>query len=265
MVAAVAVLGLAFLSASIGAIGPRRRTAVSSASLSFQPLVLVLLFVVSTALFTVVDAFTIVTGVIVVLTLSWYLRNTREIANTAKRADLLASFLGLCAGNLRAGVTMVEAMDYALANTALPNSSDSVELRHTLQTAARQARSGGSGPKVLIDDTSPDVQRLGHLWQTSAQHGIPLVSLIEQMRLRISAKQRHRESTRAALQGPQATAIILTVLPIAGVVMGTAMGANPIGVLTGGGIGGILLVVGVGLDALGFIVTHKILKSASPS
>lgn len=47
--------------------------------------------------------------------------------------------------------------------------------------------------------------------------------------------------------------------------MGTAMGANPLGLLTGGGIGGFLLVIGVGLDAAGFVLTHKILQSASPS
>ena len=47
--------------------------------------------------------------------------------------------------------------------------------------------------------------------------------------------------------------------------MGTAMGADPVGLLTGGGIGGVLLVVGVAFGASGFIMTQKILEGASPS
>jgi tight adherence protein B len=47
--------------------------------------------------------------------------------------------------------------------------------------------------------------------------------------------------------------------------MGTVMGADPIGFLTGGGIGGVLLVIGVGLVAAGFAMTQKILEGANPS
>ncbi|BAU94691.1 type II secretion system protein F [Corynebacterium suranareeae] len=256
------VYALALLSAAIvvsAPPGPRRRTHSSTAKPSFLIPALVTLFFLATLLFIVVDAYTMIAGIIIAAVLLWYLRSRHDIAQHVKQSEVLASFLSLCAGNLRAGVAMVDAMEYALANSPTDKT-----ISVALQTAARQARSGGSGPKVLIDATSPDLQRLGYLWDTSSRHGIPLVALIDQMRLRITAKQRHAESTRAALQGPQATAVILTVLPLAGVLMGTAMGAHPLGVLTGGGIGGLLLVIGVGLDAAGFVITHKILQSASP-
>ncbi|ANE03029.1 type II secretion system F family protein [Corynebacterium crudilactis] len=259
MAYALGILGFAVWISGTGSTGPSRRTTSVRPGNNIHLLALLALFALATTLFIVVDAYTMTAGIIIAAVLSWYLRSTHTMARDAKQSHLLASFLGLCAGNLRAGLTMVDAMDYALANTAQDN-----HIGPVLQTAARQARSGGSGPKVLIDAPVPDLQRLGHLWETSERHGIPLVALIDQMRSRISSKQRHRESTKAALQGPQATAVILTVLPLVGVLMGTAMGANPLGILTGGGIGGLLLVVGVGLDAAGFVITHKILQSASP-
>lgn len=258
MVYALGLLSMAVLIS--GSTGPGARTRPPTPGKGVHLLALIALFCLATVLFIVVDAYTMIAGIIIATTLFWYLRQTHVAAQRTKQSLQLASFLSLCAGNLRAGVTMVDAMDYALDNTT-PDKF----LSPTLQTAARQARSGGSGPRVLIDASLPDLQRLGHLWETSERHGIPLVALIDQMRSRISSKQRHGESTRAALQGPQATAVILTVLPLAGLLMGTAMGANPLGLLTGGGLGGFLLVIGVGLDAAGFVVTHKILQSASPS
>lgn len=83
--------------------------------------------------------------------------------------------------------------------------------------------------------------------------------------MRIDARDRHRAATAAQLQGAQATAVILALLPVAGIAMGTVMGADPIGFLTGGGIGGVLLVIGVGLVAAGFAMTQKILEGANPS
>lgn len=59
--------------------------------------------------------------------------------------------------------------------------------------------------------------------------------------------------------------MILALLPLAGVLMGTAMSADPIGFLTGGGVGGILLITGVLLSGAGFILTEKILEGASPA
>jgi len=87
---------------------------------------------------------------------------------------------------------------------------------------------------------------------------------VEQARLRLDARLRHRAATTATLQGPQATAVILTLLPLAGVGMGTAMGADPVGFLTGGGLGGILLVTGTTLAAGGFLWSRHIIGRAAP-
>ncbi len=207
-----------------------------------------------------VDLATVVAIIIAGVTITWRVRRSRALRITEKQAGTVGSFLGLCTGTLRAGAPMTQAMDHALRS--LPPTPGITEV---LQTAARRARSGGSGQAVLIDAPVTDLQRLGTLWEASEKHGIPLVRLLEQMRMRIDARDRHRTATAAQLQGAQATAVILALLPVAGIAMGTVMGADPIGFLTGGGIGGVLLVIGVGLVAAGFAMTQKILERANPS
>ena len=57
--------------------------------------------------------------------------------------------------------------------------------------------------------------------------------------------------------------MVLALLPIAGVLMGTAMGAKPLAFLTGGGLGGVLLVVGTALVCAGVAVSRRIIEGAS--
>lgn len=260
MVFALILGAVVALGAGWGSGGPKRRTTPLKAVAVFKPLAFLGLFVLATTLFIVADLYIMLAGIIVANVCIWHIRELHTRKARAAQEHTLASFLGLCAGNLRAGVPMVDSMDYALAQTTTDD-----QVHRALRTAARQARSGGSGQSVLIDATLPNLNRLGHIWSASERHGIPLVCLIDHMRNRITSQERHRESTQAALQGPQATAVILSVLPLAGILMGTAMGANPLAVLTGGGLGGVMLVVGVLLDATGFVITQKILSQASPT
>lgn len=60
-----------------------------------------------------------------------------------------------------------------------------------------------------------------------------------------------RTARDAALAGPRASARLLGVLPAAGLGLGFAMGADPLGVLLGGGLGTACLVAGVTLYAVG--------------
>ena len=80
--------------------------------------------------------------------------------------------------------------------------------------------------------------------------------IFQQMRAELAA-------TRAALAGPQTTAVVLALLPLAGVLMGTAMGANPVAFLAGGGLGGVLLTVGTALVCAGVVVSQRIIQGAA--
>ncbi|MGU3293117.1 type II secretion system F family protein [Williamsia sp. M5A3_1d] len=100
--------------------------------------------------------------------------------------------------------------------------------------------------------------RVAVAWRTAEQQGLSMADLLAAVRDDLVARRRFTERTRAALAGARATATVLAFLPVLGIGLGQAMGASPLAVLTGGGLGGILLVVGVGLVAGGLWWTEKI-------
>ncbi len=91
-----------------------------------------------------------------------------------------------------------------------------------------------------MEAADPAVVRLGHVIRMSTAHGVALANLIEQAQAQLDAARRHAKSTESSLQGPQATALILACLPLAGIAMGGAMGADSLSFLLGGGLGGLL-------------------------
>lgn len=196
-------------------------------------------------------------------TAGWYVRGIRARRRTHRRETVVAAFLGHLAGELRAGRDMPRAVEQATTN--LPVDSPP-ELARLLDRVAAHARRGASGARLLADGSGavPELAGLGQLWSLAERHGLPLAPLVEQAQLRIDTRLRHRTATSATLQGPQATAVILTLLPAAGIAMGTAMGADPAGFLLGGGAGGLLLVTGTALASAGFVWSRHIIGRAAP-
>ena len=137
------------------------------------------------------------------------------------------------------------------------------ELRDAVRVAAARSAGGGDGANVLISSSCPDLVRVGQLWKVAARHGIPLVALCENAQRRIDAQLTHAAATRAALQGPKATAMVLSILPVVGIGMGGLLGADPLHYLLGGGTGGVLLVAGTGLTTAGFVWSQRIMGKAT--
>jgi tight adherence protein B len=67
---------------------------------------------------------------------------------------------------------------------------------------------------------------------------------------------------RASLAGPRATARLLGWLPLAGIGLGMLLGADPIGVLLGGGAGGAALAAGTTLFVLGHRWVARLVRDA---
>jgi tight adherence protein B len=203
------------------------------------------------------------TALLIAGTTGWAVHDVRTRRRTHHREVVTAAFLGHLTGELRAGGAVSAAMEHATAN--LPENTPP-ELRSVLQQVCGHIRRGVSGAHILADNagTTPELAGLGTLWSLAERHGLPLAPLVEQAQLRIDTRLRHRTSTAATLQGPQATAVILSLLPLAGIAMGTAMGADPLGLLLGGGSGGLLLAVGTSLVAAGFVWSRHIIRRAAP-
>ncbi|MBO1753060.1 hypothetical protein J4G33_14705 [Actinotalea sp. BY-33] len=67
----------------------------------------------------------------------------------------------------------------------------------------------------------------------------------------------------AALAGPRATARLLAWLPVLGLVLGAALGAEPWAVLLDGGLGTVLLVAGAGLMLVGHRWAGRYVRTAT--
>jgi tight adherence protein B len=93
--------------------------------------------------------------------------------------------------------------------------------------------------------------------QTGASPGAPVQRLLVAHR----ARERLRRQVSAELAGPTATAYLLTALPGVGVLMGNALGADPLGFLLGTPAGAAALLGGTGLAVGGLVWTRAIARS----
>ncbi|MCJ0894600.1 type II secretion system F family protein [Rhodococcus sp. ARC_M5] len=130
-----------------------------------------------------------------------------------------------------------------------------------LRGAASRSRLGGrpadgiASSDPLLD---PELNRLAAAWRVADEHGLALAELLDAVREDMLGRRRFRERTDASLAGARATALVLAGLPILGVALGQLMGANPLQILLGGGLGGMLLLIGTALGCAGLLWTDAI-------
>ena len=104
---------------------------------------------------------------------------------------------------------------------------------------------------------------LAGAWLLAARHGVALAEVVDGLRADVASRRERAVRVDAALAGPRATAVILTALPGFGVLLGSGFGADPLGVLLGGPIGGVLCLIGAGFLAAGLLWTDRIVDGAS--
>jgi tight adherence protein B len=183
-------------------------------------------------------------------------RAARRSAARAKDAELrvvLAS-LEVVTAELRVG-----AHPAAACETAADESAGSVSA--AFRAASARSRLGGSaaeGFRIGDSRVGTELGRIADIWAVAEAHGLALAELLEAARTDLLGRSRFRQRTEAALAGARATATVLAGLPILGVGLGQMMGASPLNVLFGGGLGGILLLLGAGLVCAGLLWTDRI-------
>ncbi|MGX0119136.1 type II secretion system F family protein [Corynebacterium otitidis] len=183
----------------------------------------------------------------------WLAARARAARRGRRRARLAADFLGHLCGQLRAGRHPEEAARRAAAATA-PSRGDEHELGALAAAAAGREPAAGCGDAP---------RRLAALAGAAGRHGIGLAALAGALQERVERAAADEEALRASLAGPQATAAILTALPLGGLGLGQAMGASPVAFLLGDPLGGALLVAGCALLALGAAWSRLICEAAA--
>lgn len=198
-------------------------------------------------------------SVVAGLIFRWWCR--RRATRTADHATAeLMRALSVMIAELGVGAPAVRACAAAADELTVADGSSSVAAM--LRTMVGRAELGGDVFAGPVDGLDGPWRRVALVWRAADDLGLPLVDLLSSVRADVAARQRFGERTRAALAGPRATAGVLAALPVLGIALGQMMGADPLGVLFGGGLGGVLLVVGTILAAGGLVWSERITDRA---
>lgn len=92
--------------------------------------------------------------------------------------------------------------------------------------------------------------------------GAPLADVLHRLAAALAADQEAAAEVRAAVAGPRATARVLAWLPVLGLLVGMALGARPVAILVGGGLGTTTALLGAGLLLGGRLWSRALLRRA---
>jgi tight adherence protein B len=208
------------------------------------------------ALVFVVPVTVIVAAVIVGTTV--VVRRRRQLRNRRRGAESIAlrAALDVFVGELRVGAHPVAAFDVA---------ADEVDgaVAASLRAVAARARLGadvGAGLRSVARRSRLPAhwERLAVCWQLAQTHGLAIATLMQTAQRDIVERERFSARVNAGMAGARTTAAVLAGLPVLGVCLGQLIGAEPLGFLLSGGVGGWLLVIGVTLACVGLLWSDRI-------
>ncbi|GIG22144.1 hypothetical protein Cch01nite_28680 [Cellulomonas chitinilytica] len=195
----------------------------------------------------------------------------------------LAAALHVVSAQLRAGATPATAWSRALgrgpAGGDVPTAAELVAATSPLPSrllppvdrAIRAVRVGlalGRAGGVTSPGTAAHRERVAAVLAATAladDLGAPLAGVLERLAGAIAADAEAEAEVRAAVAGPRATARVLTGLPLLGLLVGAALGADPVAAVGHGGAGALAAVLGVALLAVGRVWTDGLLRRAAAS
>jgi tight adherence protein B len=161
----------------------------------------------------------------------------RRIAAVADLAETLRALVS----ELRAGAHPATAAE-SVAADAPPTGAEA------MRAIASSARLGGDAEQAVREPLFAEVT---HAWTLAQKHGLPLADVLDAVVKDLDQRARFAHQVNARMAGPRASATVLALLPVLGVVLGEAMGAHPIQVLADTPLGQALLIVGTTLICAG--------------
>jgi tight adherence protein B len=182
-------------------------------------------------------------------------RRLRALAGT-QEATALQAALDILVGELRVGAHPVAAIGVAARE------SDG-RVAQSLGAVAARALLGADVAAGLraeaVRSMSPGHwERLAVCWQLAQIHGLAIATLMQAAQRDLTERERFRARVEAGMAGARTTAGVLAALPLLGVLLGCAIGADPVGFLFSGGVGGWLLCGGTVLIGAGLLWSDHI-------
>ncbi|MFF5496341.1 type II secretion system F family protein [Streptomyces aquilus] len=182
----------------------------------------------------------------------------RERRARERRGDAVIALCGVLAGEVRAGRQPGEAL--------LRAARDCDGLGDAQSAVLAAARFGGDVPDALAvaarQPGAGGLLGLAACWRVAVDRGAGLAAGVDRLEAALRAERDQRADLRAQLAGPRSTALMLAGLPVLGLLLGTALGSDPLHVLLHTGPGWGCLVVGGVLEGLGMWWAMWIVRGA---
>ncbi|MCX4748125.1 type II secretion system F family protein [Kitasatospora sp. NBC_01287] len=189
----------------------------------------------------------------------------RAVREERERAGAVIELCAALAGELRSGATPEQALDSV---TGPGRATAGLLERLGEQAVARlvAGRYGADVPSALRWlGTLPGGgggSAIAACWQVTADSGTGLATALEQVAEALRADRALRDEVRSELAGPRTTAVLLAVLPVFGLLLGVALGADPMRVLLHTPLGWGCLAAGVVLELAGLCWSGRIVRGA---
>jgi tight adherence protein B len=198
-------------------------------------------------------------AVIAAVGCGWAVR--RRAAEGRKRAANATAVPIVCrvlAAELRAGALPVRAL--SVAATSAPS-----EVAAVLREAAAAERLGicAAGPLRRGPAGAESLRFVSMCWEVSSRTGGRLGPVLQRVGAALQAELDSAAAIDAELVGPRLSGRVMAVLPVAGVLLGAALGTDPIRFLLGTGAGAACLASAVGLDLLGLVWISRLANAAA--
>jgi tight adherence protein B len=186
-------------------------------------------------------------------------------------AVLVAAGAGTAAGTVAGPVGGGVATVYALIGVVFAVRRRATRLQAQARSAALDAlaafaadlRAGQpvaaarAAVQPLVDPVPLVSARIAAAGRVADGTGAPLADLLDRLETDLRALERVRQTAAAHAAGTRATAVLLAVLPVAGIGLGYAMGADPLRVLLHTPVGAGCVVVAVLLQLAGLAWTAR--------
>ncbi len=156
-------------------------------------------------------------------------------------------------GSARARSSSVEDAVRAAAAAAGRGEDVAAVLRRRVDALSPTRRARAAAEPLLA---------LAAAWQVAERAGAPPAEVLERLGAALLADRQHALARQGALAGPRASALVLAVLPLAGLGLGVLVGVDPVAVLLGTAAGRISALVGVTCAVCGWGWTRLLVRAA---
>jgi tight adherence protein B len=108
------------------------------------------------------------------------------------------------------------------------------------------------------------LRALAACWHAADRHGVRLTEAVAGIEEGLRAESARARAVAVELAGIRATILLLAALPILGIALGLALGADPFDMLLHHTPGQLCLIFGVGLDLCGLLWTDRLVEGLRP-